>query len=103
MLTAILTISTTVVVLSSLGSNVYAIRANTTDFSVNVSDNWAYKLDADNALANALLKGLDVGSTLTLIPTEFSDFLVNTSKDISGQTSYSDSLDALRLALKDYQ
>src|SRR6476646_3088606 len=64
-------------------SNVYAIPANSTDFSVNVLNNWAYRLDVNNPLANALVKGLGVGSTLTLIPIEFSDVLVNTSKDIA--------------------
>lgn len=69
-LTAILTISMTVqLILSSLDSNVYAVTANTTDFSVNVSNNWAYaKLQLPDA----------EGSGILLIPTEFSDSLMNT-------------------------
>jgi len=69
-LTAILTISMTavVVLLPSLDSNVNAIIiANTTDFSVNVLDNWAY--------FNAKFSdGGDYNSTIFLVPTEYGDF-----------------------------
>src|SRR5512134_2782564 len=64
---AILTISAAVVILSSLDSKVYAVTANTTDFSVNVSNNWAY--------AKAELPNADEG--ILLIPTEFSGSLMN--------------------------
>lgn len=80
MLTAILIISFTVVVivLSSLDSNVYAITANTTDFSVNVLDNWAFTKPS-----NPLADIFGGGSSLTLIPSQFSNFLVNTSSNLT--------------------
>jgi hypothetical protein len=52
---------------------------NNTDFSVNVLDNWAYT--EPNPIAQAL-----GGSYLDLVPVEFSEFLVNTSKEITGES-----------------
>lgn len=74
--------------------NVAALTiASTTDFSVNVPDNWAYiqNKDTSNPLASLIadspLADLLIGKTsLSLIPIEFSDFLVNTSKDIARET-----------------
>jgi hypothetical protein len=66
------------VAFSSLGS-VHAIIVNNTKFSVNVLDNWAYM--QPNPIAQAL-----GGSYLDLVPIEFNEFLVNTSREISGKT-----------------
>jgi hypothetical protein len=77
MLTAILTISAAVVLLSSLESSVNAITVNNTDFSVNVLDNWAYR--QPNRLQEAF-----GGTWLDLIPNVYSQFLVNPNKTLSG-------------------
>ena len=72
-LTAIVTVTmSAMVILPSLDSNANAIIANSSFFSVNVSDNWAY---ASVRLPNA------EGSGILLIPTEFSDSLVNARGD----------------------
>lgn len=77
--TVLITVSLTVILLPLLNSNVNALTVNNTEFSVSVLDNWAYT--KSNPLADAF-----AASWLGLIPTEFSDFLVNTSRDISGET-----------------
>jgi hypothetical protein len=84
-LTAMLTISAAVVILSSLESSVNAIIVNNTDFSVNVPNNWAYRQSINNPLAGALAKVFDVNPPLTLIPNEFTNLLVNTSQEFSGK------------------
>jgi hypothetical protein len=72
--TILITVSMTIVVLLPLlNSNVYAVTVNKSFFSVNVSDNWAY--------LNVKFKdGADYNSSILLIPTEFSDFLINLDK-----------------------
>jgi hypothetical protein len=64
--------------LVSIFNNVYGITVNYTDFSVNVLDNWAFL--KSNRLAEVFDR-----SRLELIPTEFSDLLLNPSQNLSGQ------------------
>jgi len=64
-------------------SNVYAITVNNTDFSVNVLDDWAYK--EENPLVKIFASALGGGSSLTLIPVEFSKMLINTNLSDSEQ------------------
>jgi len=84
-------ILTIAIVLSLSISNVNAIIVNNTDFSVNVLDNWAYR-ESNNPLGNTfgsnnlLASIFGGGPTMALIPHEFSNFLVNTSQDVSGET-----------------
>jgi len=71
----LITVSLTVVViLQLLNSDVNAVPVNKPFFSVNVSDNWAY-------VSVKLVDGVDYNSSLLLIPTEFSDFLMNGKGD----------------------
>jgi hypothetical protein len=72
-LTAILTLSVTVIVLlSSLNTGLEAIIVNNTNFSVNVLGNWAF--------LNVKLEGAgDYNSSILLIPTEFSDFFMSSN------------------------
>jgi len=69
--------------LVSMSNNVYGITVNNTDFSVNVLHNWAYRQPTDNPLTGALAKVFGVNPPLILIPTEFSNFLVNTSSNLT--------------------
>jgi len=77
--------------LISIFNNVYGITVNNTDFSVNVLDNWAYK-ESNNPLgktfgSNNLLANLFGGGTgVQLIPSEFSNLLVNASQQLSGKS-----------------
>jgi hypothetical protein len=70
--------------------NVNAIIVNNTDFSVNVSDNWAY-LDSNNPLGktfgsnNPLANIFGGGPWIAAIPNEFSKLLVNTSQEFSAK------------------
>ena len=74
----ILTISMTMIVVGLLPSLscVKAIIVNNTDFSVNVLNNWAYQQSKPFAEAFG-------GLWLDLIPTEFRNLLVDTSKNLT--------------------
>ena len=61
-------------------ANGQTTNINNTDFSISVLDNWAYR--QPNPLANIFGAGSRVG----LIPTEFSNLLVNTSEEVSGKS-----------------
>lgn len=65
-------ILTVVVLLSSLDSKVYGVTVNEKFFSLNLSNNWAY---VRGELPNA------EGSGILLIPSEFSDTLMNAFGD----------------------
>lgn len=64
-------------------SNANAIIVNNTDFSLSVLDNWAYR---DPTIDNPLAKIFAGGASIGLVPNEFSNMLVNTSQELSGNT-----------------
>ena len=78
-LTALVSISMSVVLLLSL-TDVNAVTVNNTHFSVNVLDNWAYR-ETNDPISVAFGRGPELG----LVPSEFNDFLLNTSKVLSGE------------------
>lgn len=78
-MTALVAISTNVVLLLSL-TDVNAVTVNNTDFSVDVLDNWAYR-ETNDPISVAFGKGPELG----LVPSDFNDFLLNTSKVLSGE------------------
>jgi hypothetical protein len=62
-------------------SNVNAITTvNNTDFSINVPDNWAYR-DSTSSMESILNRG----PWIELIPTEFSQMLINPLQEPSGK------------------
>jgi hypothetical protein len=85
-LTAILTISMTIVLLlPSLDSKVYAIttNVNNTYFSINIPDNWTYSQGTDSDSPVAKILGFGPSNFIGLTPNEFGVFLLNVTKPLS--------------------
>ena len=80
-LTAILTISMTVVLLS-LDSKVYAItNVNNRYFSIKIPDNWTYVQTTESPVAKIL--GFGPNNMIALTPNEFGEFFLNQTKPLS--------------------
>jgi PsbP-like protein len=82
-LTAILTISMTIVLLlPSLDSKVYAItNVNNTYFSINIPDNWTYAETTESKAAKIL--GFGPINSIELTPNKFGEFFLNQTKPLS--------------------
>jgi hypothetical protein len=76
-----ISIVTIIATLSVLISNVHGITVNNSEFSINVPDNWAYQ-QSGSTLANIF----GTGPWVNLIPTEFSELLINPGQELSGKS-----------------